>query len=510
MENETHEPQENTAHFNLKTHGVLAAILAAALLLSCLGALTPRMDATDISASSEEALPAEAAQASVKELSALAVELPTPAENLLAPVKALLAQVQDLPVPTRDLLAPATILHEKYMDGNGDGFFNPDKFVTRAEAAQTLYNCMAIPQAAQEDAAVFSDVAATAWYAQAVNALASVRLVAPNAEGKFRPDAFISRAELAMLIAPLTPASGGTPASFPDVNSDQSAYNAILKTASAGVISGRDDGLFHPGDPITRAELAVFINRLLGRAPSDTTVAVAIYFRFFPDVPTDHWAYRDIMEAAVSHGFYISGQDGEEHWYNSTLEPVALEDGFHRIGDYLYQVKNGLFLHDVTENGFTFDKYGRYTCGDAEADAAIRAVLTQQTDDTMTDKEKLRALYVYLRDSFTYQGRDIVAKGTVGWEPRYAKAFLKDGKGNCFSFSATFCLLARELGYPAYTVPGHLGKRYQDHCWVEIPEDGINYMYDPQLEWRYLHYYHNSKYDLYHMDPSKTPFTYWR
>lgn len=79
--------------------------------------------------------------------------------------------------------------------------------------------------------------------------------------------------------------------------------------------------------------------------------------------------------------------------------------------------------------------------------------------------------------------------------------FFRLGKGNCYSFSAAFCLLARQLGLPAYTVVGGLGRTNSPHGWVEIPLDGTNYMFDPQLDWRYLHDYGRKGYDFFKMDP---------
>ena len=65
-----------------------------------------------------------------------------------------------------------------------------------------------------------------------------------------------------------------------------------------------------------------------------------------------------------------------------------------------------------------------------------------------------------------------MSKGQTGWEAAYAEEFLNLGRGNCYSFSATYCLLARELGLPAYTVVGGLGASNSPHGWVEMELDG--------------------------------------
>ena len=103
----------------------------------------------------------------------------------------------------------------------------------------------------------------------------------------------------------------------------------------------------------------------------------------------------------------------------------------------------------------------------------------------MTQNQKLRAVYGYVRDQFTYIKRKLIAKSQTGWEPAFAEAFLNDGRGNCFGYAATFCLLARELGYDARTVVGWLGKNRQPHGWVEIELDGTTYVSDAVLEMKY-------------------------
>ena len=45
---------------------------------------------------------------------------------------------------------------------------------------------------------------------------------------------------------------------------------------------------------------------------------------------------------------------------------------------------------------------------------------------------------------------------------------------------------------------------------VEMELDGTVYMFDPQLEWRYLHDYGRTGYNLFKMLPSHARFTYIR
>ena len=223
---------------------------------------------------------------------------------------------------------------------------------------------------------------------------------------------------------------------------------------------------------------------------------------------TSHWAYAQIMEATISHTFEVN--QGAEKWMDVTAERSVLSDGFHRINGRLYRIQNGMFLHSTTVDGFTYDARGRYTTGSTTLDTQLNNIVESYTNSSMTRDQKLRALYNYVRDNFSYLRRDLVSKGETGWEAAYAEEFLRLGRGNCYSFSATFCLLARELGLPAYTVVGGLGASASPHGWVEIELDGTVYMFDPQLEWRYLHDYGRTGYDLFKVLPSQARFIYVR
>ncbi len=394
--------------------------------------------------------------------------------------------------------------HDKFIDGYDDGLFHPEESMTRAQAAWILYGLL---EDAPEGSAVYPDVPLDAWYIEATRCLGSLGILPTEGDGTFQPDRPLTRADLACMLEVFLPHNAGV-LSYSDVPAGHPAYQAIADATGCGLFTGYLDGTFRPDGVVTRVEAAVVYDRLLGRTADTAALAAATDLRIFPDVPTTYWAYGPVMEASTSHG-YTPAADGSEQWGQITAERNGLADGPVRVNGRLYWVQSGRFLYSTTTaDGFTFDANGRYTTGSATLDETLNSLVEQYTDDSMTRDQKLRALYNYCRDSFTYLKRDYISSGQVGWEPAYAEQFLKTGKGNCYSFSATFCLLARELGQPAVTVPGSLGSKRSPHCWVEISLDGATYMFDPQLEWRYLHDYGRTGYNLFKMTPGKTPFIY--
>ena len=201
--------------------------------------------------------------------------------------------------------------HLAYLNGYGGGLFGPDDHMTRAEAAQMFYNLLLDREVST--AAHFTDVPADAWYARAVEALASLGMVEGVGGGKFAPERTITRAEftvMAMRFARL-PEGGENP--FSDVTSSDWFYDQVVGAVQYGWITGYTDGTFRPETTITRAEVTAITNRLLDRAADEDYVDDhAGELRQFPDVSASYWAYHDIVEATNAHSYRV--YDGEEHW----------------------------------------------------------------------------------------------------------------------------------------------------------------------------------------------------
>ena len=390
--------------------------------------------------------------------------------------------------------------HIQYMKGS-DGKFNPEQPVSRAELAQMLARIVADEPT---DGPWFYDVSADAWYAPAVAKVTGLGLMRGE-DGWFRPNDPATRAECAYALALLLPYSAQGYVIFPDVRLGYWAYDAIARTAGCGLFAGDPEGNFRPESSLKRCEAVTVFNRLLGRSPDLDYIQTRDDLRTFSDVPTNHWAYGDIMEATVTHQCAASWT-GAERWIYAVSEPSAptLADGPQRIDGRLYWVVDGAFVKNQSIGEFQFDADGRYTTGNGELDTLLNDIVERQTNDSMTRDQKLRALFDYVVKNYRYLARPMVAKGATGWEPEYALYFLKNGKGNCFSFAAAYCLLCRELGLPAYTWLGANGKATSPHGWVEIPLDGAAYMFDPELQW----YYNNrtsTKVDLFKMLPTNIP-----
>ena len=201
--------------------------------------------------------------------------------------------------------------HIAYLSGYPDGTFGPDRNMTRAEVAQMFYallNDQNVPATVS-----FSDVPDGAWYADAVETLASLGMFTSYPDGTFHPNSTITRAEFAAAALSFADMAPSARCSFPDVSAQDWFYPYVASAAEYGWIGGYPDGTFRPSGSITRAEVAVIVNHMLGRTPDQSFVDRSLdRLVSFSDLNSSHWAFYPIMEASNSHGHIKAG--GSEQW----------------------------------------------------------------------------------------------------------------------------------------------------------------------------------------------------
>lgn len=198
--------------------------------------------------------------------------------------------------------------HIQYLFGYPNGTFGPENDMTRAEVAQMFYNLLL-----DQDVTItktFEDVPEDAWYAKAVNTLASLGVVSGVGDNKFEPERSITRAEFTTITMRFTNGMMDGENIFPDVNADDWFYDYVVGSIQYGWIHGYPDGTFRPNNPITRAEVTAIVNNMLGReADEDFVDEHAEELTQFSDIEK-HWAYYHIAEATNDHD-YTQPSSGE-------------------------------------------------------------------------------------------------------------------------------------------------------------------------------------------------------
>ena len=204
--------------------------------------------------------------------------------------------------------------HVAFITGFADGSFGPNRQVTRAQVAQMLYRLLKeqnVPVTVS-----FPDVPADAWYAKAVNSLASLGIITGKADGRFDPNAPITRAQFVAMIGRFAKVNSEKEVSSTDVSRNDWFYPHLRTAVNYGWINGKADGSFAPNANITRAEVAVIVCRMLARSADERFVDTSTNLRRYSDVDSGYWAYYAIMEASNSHSHTMAS--GEERWNGLT------------------------------------------------------------------------------------------------------------------------------------------------------------------------------------------------
>lgn len=149
----------------------------------------------------------------------------------------------------------------RVVSGYPDGRFQPGKGVTRAEFITML--AKALGWTAEGSAAGFRDEIPT-WASGAVNAAVRKGIVKGYEDGTFRPNKTITRAEMAVMIdKALALPKSNKPSAYKDAGQIPAwAVQSIRNTKSAGLLTG-SGGLFRPKDVANRAESTAVLDKLI-------------------------------------------------------------------------------------------------------------------------------------------------------------------------------------------------------------------------------------------------------
>lgn len=223
------------------------------------------------------------------------------------------------PAPAPQPAKPAlnTADHYAYLMGYPDGTVRPGGSITRAEATTIFFRLLTEESRSQFWATEnrYSDVSAGQWYNNAVSTMTRAGIVNGYPDGTFRPNAPITRAEMAKIIAlfaKLEPSAER----FPDT-AGHWAEPYIRLAAGSGWIEGYPDGTFRPDRAITRAETVTMIDRVLERVPKDESRLLPHETMLtFPDCRPGQWFYIAVQEAANSHVYERAANErsGDERW----------------------------------------------------------------------------------------------------------------------------------------------------------------------------------------------------
>ena len=162
-------------------------------------------------------------------------------------------------------------IEREFISGYADGKFRPDRKITRAEFVTIINKALGLKEKTDDN---FRDVPGSAWYAGEFGKAKYAGYVSGYNDGAVRPGNPISRQETGVIVANLlrlTKDAGLTATTeFKDAGSIPNWSRAsINRLVAKGYIKGYADQTFHPSAAITRAEAVALLNKALGEILSE-------------------------------------------------------------------------------------------------------------------------------------------------------------------------------------------------------------------------------------------------
>ena len=153
------------------------------------------------------------------------------------------------------------MLKREVTQGTTETTFSPNLNCTRAQIVTFLWRAAGSPE--PKGTAGFADVPAGSYYAKAVAWAVENGITGGTGDGLFSPDAACTRAQSAAFLyrAAGSPTVSGS-AGFSDVAADAYYAQAVAWAKEHGITDGIGGGLFGSANDCTRAQIAAFLWRL--------------------------------------------------------------------------------------------------------------------------------------------------------------------------------------------------------------------------------------------------------
>ncbi len=158
--------------------------------------------------------------------------------------------------------AVAYVSAQGLMNGTSSGIFSPGTTMSRAMLVTVLYRLSGSPAVTQ--ASSFTDVAEDAWYADAVAWASEQGVVNGTSATTFSPNDSVTREQMAALLHRYAgaPETAGDLSAYTDAGSISAyAVDAMGWCVQNGILNGTDSGKLSPAASATRAEVAAVLQR---------------------------------------------------------------------------------------------------------------------------------------------------------------------------------------------------------------------------------------------------------
>ncbi|MDE6108107.1 MAG: S-layer homology domain-containing protein, partial [Oscillospiraceae bacterium] len=244
-----------------------------------------------------------------------------------------------------------TTEHKYFVIGYPDGTFRPDAPITRAEVATIIArSCLDgfVEGSDYGNPGGYSDIGTKRWYTSAISYCSMAGVFNGYPDGTFRPNDYITRQELALVVGRLAGLRVNMGLPFDDADTvNKWARDGVYTCYILGYVDGYTDGTFRPKNNITRAETVKIFNGYLNRGvdakglegltpfvlngdAGRAELDVGKQYLTWEDVTEKHWAYYEIIEASNRHDY---------HWPKNEAKPPEAWDASFVEAEWLTRAK---------------------------------------------------------------------------------------------------------------------------------------------------------------------------
>ncbi len=212
--------------------------------------------------------------------------------------------------------------HFAYVRGYPDRSVRPNANITRAEVSAIFFRLLdnKYKEEIRSNRNSFTDVLTSTWYNKHVSTLSNGKIIKGYKDGSFRPNNYITRAELAVIASRFDKLELNVKSPFSDTKGHW-AEKYIASAAKKGWVSGYKNGTFKPDQKITRAEFMTFVNNVLGRhVMLDDILPGTIQFTDLTN--KNVWFYNAVKVATNSYLYEkVKDEPGYQKW-TKLIQPV--------------------------------------------------------------------------------------------------------------------------------------------------------------------------------------------
>ncbi|WP_052329654.1 carbohydrate binding domain-containing protein [Thermicanus aegyptius] len=254
------------------------------------------------------------------------------------------------------------------LTGYADGSFKPDGEMTRAEFVQIVNNLFGFTE---ESDNTFTDVDPKKWYARPIAIAKSANYISGFPDGSFRPNQAITREQVAYILADLfylPDVEEKTLSNFLDMNrvSDY-AKDAFIRLIGNGYLQGYPDQTIRPQQEVTRAEVVALLDKIVPQIIKKNGVYTGLNSIGNMLVNTDDVTLRD---TSINGNLYLTAG---VHEGAVTLEQVEIKGTLFINGGGV----NSIYLSDSTVDQIKINK----------KNTPVRLVLTKNSKVKQLDVE---------------------------------------------------------------------------------------------------------------------------